>query len=94
LFGHAVLLCSVVLWVAFFLAFAVKLPLIPFHLWLPEAHVEAPAAGSIILAGILLKLGGLWNAAVYATSFFGICGVNNDLTLFFFWALCRSFMRR
>jgi proton-translocating NADH-quinone oxidoreductase chain M len=44
-------------WICFFLAFAVKLPLFPFHLWLPEAHVEAPTVGSIILAGLLLKLG-------------------------------------
>ena len=45
------------LWVAFFLAFAGKVPMVPFHLWLPEAHVEAPTAGSVILAGVLLKLG-------------------------------------
>jgi proton-translocating NADH-quinone oxidoreductase chain M len=45
------------LWTAFFLSFAVKVPMIPFHIWLPEAHVEAPTAGSVILAGILLKLG-------------------------------------
>lgn len=45
------------LWLAMFLSFAVKVPMIPFHLWLPEAHVEAPTAGSVILAGILLKLG-------------------------------------
>jgi NADH-quinone oxidoreductase subunit M len=44
--------------VAFFLAFAVKVPLWPLHTWLPDAHVEAPTAGSIILAGVLLKLGG------------------------------------
>lgn len=43
---------------AFFLAFAVKLPIYFFHLWLPKAHVEAPVAGSIILAALLLKLGG------------------------------------
>jgi NADH:ubiquinone oxidoreductase subunit 4 (subunit M) len=43
--------------VYFFLAFASKVPMIPVHLWLPEAHVEAPTAGSVILAGILLKLG-------------------------------------
>ena len=42
---------------AFFLAFAVKVPMLPFHVWLPEAHVEAPTAGSVLLAGILLKLG-------------------------------------
>ena len=45
------------LWLAFFCAFAVKVPMVPFHLWLPEAHVEAPTAGSVLLAGILLKLG-------------------------------------
>ena len=46
------------LWIAFFASFAVKLPMWPFHTWLPDAHVEAPTAGSVILAGILLKLGG------------------------------------
>ena len=45
------------LFLAFFASFAVKIPLFPFHIWLPEAHVEAPTAGSVILAGILLKLG-------------------------------------
>ncbi len=45
-------------WVAFFLSFGVKMPLVPFHVWLPEAHAEAPTSGSVILAGILLKLGG------------------------------------
>jgi proton-translocating NADH-quinone oxidoreductase chain M len=46
------------IWLAFFASFAVKVPIIPFHIWLPEAHAEAPTTGSIILAGILLKLGG------------------------------------
>src|SRR5262245_54165426 len=45
------------LWLAFALAFFIKVPLFPFHTWLPDAHVEAPTAGSIILAGILLKIG-------------------------------------
>lgn len=45
------------LWFAFFLSFASKVPMVPVHLWLPEAHVEAPTAGSVILAGVLLKLG-------------------------------------
>ena len=45
------------LWLAFFLSFAAKIPLFPFHIWLPEAHVEAPTVGSVLLAGILLKLG-------------------------------------
>ena len=46
------------LWLAFFASFAIKLPMFPFHTWLPEAHVEAPTVGSMILAGILLKMGG------------------------------------
>ena len=46
-----------ILWFTFFISFATKVPMLPFHLWLPEAHVEAPTAGSVILAGILLKLG-------------------------------------
>jgi proton-translocating NADH-quinone oxidoreductase chain M len=46
-----------ILWLAFFLSFATKVPMLPVHIWLPEAHVEAPTAGSVILAGILLKLG-------------------------------------
>ena len=45
------------LWFTFFMAFAAKVPMMPVHLWLPEAHVEAPTAGSVILAGVLLKLG-------------------------------------
>ena len=46
------------LWLAFFVSFAVKIPMWPFHTWLPDAHVEAPTAGSVILAGVLLKIGG------------------------------------
>ena len=46
------------LWLAFFASFAVKLPMWPVHTWLPDAHVEAPTAGSVILAGVLLKMGG------------------------------------
>ena len=45
------------LWLAFFLSFASKIPMFPLHIWLPEAHVEAPTIGSVILAGILLKIG-------------------------------------
>ena len=45
------------LWFSFFLSFASKVPMVPVHLWLPEAHVEAPTAGSVLLAGVLLKLG-------------------------------------
>ena len=46
----------VVFW-GFFVAFAVKVPMFPFHTWLPDAHTEAPTAGSVILAGVLLKMG-------------------------------------
>jgi NADH-quinone oxidoreductase subunit M len=46
------------LWLALFASFAVKVPMWPFHTWLPDAHVEAPTAGSVLLAGVLLKLGG------------------------------------
>nr|YP_011002877.1 NADH dehydrogenase subunit 4 [Eucalyptus camaldulensis]WPR14093.1 NADH dehydrogenase subunit 4 [Eucalyptus camaldulensis] len=48
---------QIFLWIASFASFAVKVPMVPVHIWLPEAHVEAPTAGSVILAGILLKLG-------------------------------------
>lgn len=49
---------QLILWLSFFASFAVKIPMVPFHIWLPEAHAEAPTAGSVILAGVLLKLGG------------------------------------
>jgi proton-translocating NADH-quinone oxidoreductase chain M len=45
------------IWFSLFLSFAIKVPMLPFHIWLPEAHVEAPTAGSVLLAGILLKMG-------------------------------------
>src|ERR671934_88198 len=45
------------IFLAFFLGFAIKVPMFPFHTWLPDAHVEAPTAGSVILAGVLLKMG-------------------------------------
>src|SRR5207237_7111032 len=59
LLSHAGTLGSIAWWLfaAFFLAFAIKVPLFPLHTWLPDAHVEAPPAGSVILAGILLKMG-------------------------------------
>ncbi len=49
---------QLILWFLFFFGLAVKIPMVPFHIWLPEAHAEAPTAGSVILAGVLLKLGG------------------------------------
>ena len=48
---------QIALWLFFFVSFASKIPMFPFHIWLPEAHVEAPTVGSVLLAGILLKLG-------------------------------------
>nr|YP_011008237.1 NADH dehydrogenase subunit 4 [Halosiphon tomentosus]WBP70138.1 NADH dehydrogenase subunit 4 [Halosiphon tomentosus] len=76
------------LWLAFFASFAAKVPMLPVHIWLPEAHVEAPTSGSVILAGILLKLGsygflrfslGLFpQASVYFTPLvfsLSLCGV-------------------
>lgn len=63
-FNYQILIClfynkqvQLWLWVGFILAFITKIPVIPFHLWLPEAHVEAPTGGSVLLAGVLLKLG-------------------------------------
>ncbi len=53
-FSHSI---QIMVWVFFFVAFAIKVPIFPFHTWLPDAHVEAPTAVSIILAGVLLKMG-------------------------------------
>ncbi len=49
---------QLIFWFLFFFSFAIKIPMFPFHIWLPEAHVEAPTIGSVLLAGLLLKLGG------------------------------------
>ena len=48
---------QLILFLCFFASFAVKVPMFPFHTWLPDAHVQAPTSGSVILAGVLLKLG-------------------------------------
>jgi NADH-quinone oxidoreductase subunit M len=68
-----------ILWIALFLSLAIKVPMFPFHTWLPDAHVEAPTSGSVILAGILIKIGGFGmlrfllpmfpNASVYFADF-------------------------
>lgn len=49
---------QLIIWVGLFITFAIKIPIFPFHIWLPEAHVEAPTVGSVILASLLLKIGG------------------------------------
>ena len=64
------------LWLAFFLSFASKIPMFPLHVWLPEAHVEAPTVGSVLLAGILLKLG-VYGFLRFSLTFFP------DASLFF-----------
>ncbi|TLZ65700.1 MAG: NADH-quinone oxidoreductase subunit M, partial [Methanobacteriota archaeon] len=56
--GILPLATQIPIFIAFFFGFGVKLPMVPFHTWLPDAHVEAPTAGSVILAGLLLKMGG------------------------------------
>ncbi|WOC14919.1 NADH-quinone oxidoreductase subunit M [Pseudochrobactrum sp. MP213Fo] len=70
------------LWLAFFASFAVKMPMWPVHTWLPDAHVEAPTAGSVILAGILLKLGG-YGFLRFSLPMFPIASA--DFAPFVFW---------
>src|SRR5205085_11725962 len=81
---------QVLLFFAFALGFAIKVPMFPFHTWLPDAHVEAPTAGSVILAGILLKLGTygffrfnlpMFPAASKDESYFGSFGVRSIMVL-------------
>jgi len=77
-FGSLPFETELVLWLALFISFGVKTPIFPFHIWLPEAHVEASTTGSVILAGVLLKLGtyGMFRFLVplfpFATKFFSI----------------------
>src|SRR5713226_4374991 len=68
------------LFAAFFLAFAIKVPLFPLHTWLPDAHVEAPTAGSVILAGILLKMG-TYGFLRFALPFFPTVALNQNVQL-------------
>jgi NADH-quinone oxidoreductase subunit M len=81
---------QVLLFFAFALGFAIKVPMFPFHTWLPDAHVEAPTAGSVILAGILLKLGTygfyrfslpMFPAASADESYFGAFGVRSVMVM-------------
>src|SRR5213083_40627 len=68
------------LFAAFFLAFAIKVPLFPLHTWLPDAHVEAPTAGSVILAGVLLKMG-TYGFLRFALPFFPAVALNQSVQL-------------
>src|SRR5213594_1100625 len=68
------------LFAAFFLAFAIKVPMFPFHTWLPDAHVEAPTAGSVILAGILLKMG-TYGFLRFAMPFFPAVALHQNVQL-------------
>lgn len=69
------------IWLGFFIAFAIKIPMVPVHIWLPEAHVEAPTAGSVILAGLLLKYG--------TYGFFRILSMAmSEVTNYYFWLIC------
>ncbi|WP_336276824.1 NADH-quinone oxidoreductase subunit M [Bartonella sp. CB178] len=69
------------LWLAFFASFAVKMPMWPVHTWLPDAHVEAPTAGSVMLAGIMLKLGG-YGFIRFSLPMFSVASANLSSLIF------------
>ena len=79
---------QLILWILLFIGFAVKIPIIPLHIWLPEAHVEAPTPGSVILAGVLLKLG-TYAMARLLLSFLNI--IINDIICFIWILACLGF---
>jgi NADH-quinone oxidoreductase subunit M len=70
----------VILWIGLFIGFAIKIPAFPFHTWLPDAHVEAPTAISVILAGVLLKMG---TYGILRINFAILPGATADLAFFF-----------
>jgi NADH-quinone oxidoreductase subunit M len=71
---------AILLFLAFFIGFAIKVPMFPFHTWLPDAHVEAPTAGSVILAGVLLKMG-TYGLIRFSVPFFPSVAMNNKVRL-------------
>ena len=78
------------LFIGFFFSFAVKVPMWPFHTWLPDAHVQAPTAGSIILAGYTLKNGRLWLFKIF-TSYFSRCFFIISTLYFLSFLYCNNF---